>query len=75
MKERRSCASQGTIATAATVGGLAVGVCPVCVTGIAALLLGAFGIGFSFATLPFQGLEVQILIALIIFLNLKLLDR
>ncbi|MEK6899045.1 MAG: hypothetical protein AABW79_03025 [Nanoarchaeota archaeon] len=75
IKERRSCAQQSTIAGIATLGGLAVGVCPICVTGISALILGALGIGFSFATLPFQGIEIQALLILILVLNIKLLSK
>ncbi|MBI5804303.1 hypothetical protein HY450_03600, partial [Candidatus Pacearchaeota archaeon] len=55
-KERKKCKGVGT-ASAGTVGGLAVGVCPLCVTGIFPLLLSLVGISFSFASLPFQGIE------------------
>ena len=75
IQERRSCAAQGTLATAATIGGLAVGVCPVCITGLATLIFATLGVSFSFATLPFQGIEIQLLLILILALNIKLLTR
>ncbi|MEK6952594.1 MAG: hypothetical protein AABX29_06275 [Nanoarchaeota archaeon] len=69
-KERKECKGVGA-ASAGTVGGLIVGVCPLCITGIFPLILGLIGIGFSFASLPFQGIEVQILIALVLFVSYK----
>jgi len=73
-KERKKCKGVGT-ASVGTVGGLIVGVCPLCVTGIFPLLLSLVGITFSFASLPFQGIEVQILIILILLFSLRTLRR
>ena len=67
-KNRIECKGIGT-ASAGTIGGLIVGVCPLCVTGIFPLLLGLAGISFSFASLPFQGIEIQVLVALILIIS------
>ena len=53
-KERRACRNAGAVAGVAGFGGLIVGVCPLCVSGIFPLLLGFLGVSFSFASLPFQ---------------------
>jgi len=71
---RKGCKKSSIAATTGAVAGMAVGVCPICVGGILPLLLGIFGVSFSFAVLPFNGIEVQLaVIALLIFsyLNLK----
>jgi len=69
-KERKKCKGVGT-ASAGTVGGLIAGVCPLCVTGIFPLVLGLAGISFSFASLPFQGIEIQILVVLILLISYR----
>src|SRR3989344_6156654 len=69
-KERKRCKGLGA-ASAGTVGGLMVGVCPLCITGILPLVFGLIGISFSFASLPFQGIEIQILVALILFISYR----
>ena len=71
-KERRNAKSAG-LSCAGTALGLTTGVCPACVTGIFPLLLGFFGITFSWSTLPFHGLEIQVLTILILLLSLYLL--
>ena len=74
-KERKNCGNASTVAGVAGVSGLIVGVCPLCVSGIFPLLLGALGVSFSFASLPFQGLEVQILIIILLLVSLKMLKK
>ncbi|PIN95092.1 hypothetical protein COU53_01175 [Candidatus Pacearchaeota archaeon CG10_big_fil_rev_8_21_14_0_10_30_48] len=73
-KERKKCKGVGT-ASAGTIGGLIVGVCPLCVTGIFPLILGLIGISFSLGSLPFQGIEIQVLVALILFASYKQLSK
>jgi len=73
-KERRKCRGVGT-AGVGTLGGLIVGVCPLCVTGLFPLILGAVGISFSFGSLPFQGIEIQILVALILFISYRQISK
>ena len=59
-KERKQCKEGVALASAGGIGGLAVGVCPLCVTGIFPLLLSFFGISFSFGSLPFQGIHTPV---------------
>ena len=73
-KERKKCKGVGTT-SAGTVGGLIVGVCPLCITGIFPLILGLVGISFSFGSLPFQGIEIQVLVALILFISYRQISK
>jgi len=74
-KERKNCNKEITLSGIGTVGGLATGICPLCVTGLFPLVLGLLGISFSFASLPFQGIEIQLLIAIILFVSYVNLRR
>ncbi|OIO81418.1 hypothetical protein AUJ84_01080 [Candidatus Pacearchaeota archaeon CG1_02_32_132] len=74
-KERRNCIKESALAGIGTVTGFAAGVCPLCVAGLFPLILGLFGISFTFASLPFQGLEVQVLSIILLFLALFLLRK
>ncbi len=73
-RERKKCNGVGT-ASAGTIGGLIVGVCPLCITGIFPLILGLIGISFSFGSLPFQGIEIQVLVILILFISYKQISK
>ena len=73
-KERKACKKESFLTGAGVIGGIATGVCPLCVAGIFPLLLSLFGISFSFALLPFQGIEIQSLVLILLiasFVNLK----
>lgn len=73
-KERKTCKNESLLTGAGLVGGIATGVCPLCVAGIFPLLLSLLGISFSFASLPFQGIEIQILVLILLivgFVNLR----
>ena len=72
---RSSVASPVIASCAATLGGLATGVCPACVTGIFPIVLGFFGVTFSWASLPFHGVEVQALVVIVLALTLFALSR
>ena len=61
-KERKDVKKTGVIACVGTIGGLATGVCSACVVSVFPLVLGLFGVTFSWASLPFQGLEIQALL-------------
>ena len=74
-QQRKQCREAGTVATIGTVGGLVVGVCPLCVTGVFPLILGLLGISFSFASLPFQGIEIQVLIVITLGISLWMLNK
>ncbi len=73
-KERKKCKGVGT-ASVGAVGGLITGVCPLCVTGIFPLIFSLIGISFSLGALPFQGIEVQILVALILFISYRQISK
>ena len=74
-KERKACKEGKTFAVTGTVSGLIVGVCPLCVTGLIPLALGLLGISFSFASLPFQGIEIQALVAAILITSIYYLRK
>ena len=74
-KEKKQCKEGKVLAGAGSVGGLIAGVCPLCVTGLVPLILGFFGIGFSFASLPFEGIEIQVLVIAVLSFSLKILSR
>jgi hypothetical protein len=73
-KERKKCKGVGSTSVG-TVGGLLVGVCPLCVTGIIPLIFGLIGISFSLGSLPFQGIEIQILVAIILFISYRQISK
>ncbi|KKR15047.1 hypothetical protein J4233_02890 [Candidatus Pacearchaeota archaeon] len=74
-KERRKCKKKITLSSAGAIGGLITGVCPLCVTGLIPLILGLAGISFSLASLPFQGIEVQVLVVIILLVSLINLSK
>ena len=74
-KERRKCKKELTLSSAGAIGGLVTGVCPLCVTGLIPLILGFIGVSFSFASLPLQGIEIQILVVIILLASLINLSR
>ena len=69
-KRHQQAKTQTALTCIGTVGGLATGVCSACVTGFIPLMLSIFGISFSFASLPFKGLEVQALVIIILAISL-----
>ncbi|MDO8508650.1 MAG: hypothetical protein Q7S27_03110 [Nanoarchaeota archaeon] len=74
-KERQKCKNQTVLAGLGAIGGLATGFCPLCVTGLLPLILGLLGITFSFASLPFNGLEIQLLVIIILFSSYKMIKK
>ena len=74
-KERKKCKKEFTLSSVGAIGGLVVGVCPLCVTGLIPLILGFIGVSFSLASLPFQGIEVQVLVVIILLVSLINLSR
>lgn len=65
-QERKAVKGHTAMTCAATIGGIATGVCPACVAGVFPLAMSALGLAFSWAALPFKGLEVQAVIALVL---------
>jgi hypothetical protein len=59
---RRKCREGTVLTSVGVIAGLSVGVCPLCVGGLLPLLLGFLGVSFSFGVLPWQGLEVQLIV-------------
>ena len=74
-KERKKCLEGATLGTFGTIGGLATGVCPLCVTGLIPLILGIAGVSFSFASLPFGGIEVQVFVLIILGISFWMLNK
>ena len=74
-RKMKKCKEAGAIAGIGTLSGLAVGVCPLCVTGLFPLLFSFFGVTFSFVALPFKGLEIQILVIFLLSVSLRMLSR
>ena len=74
-KEKKRCKKEMTLSSAGAIGGLVTGVCPLCVTGLIPLILGFTGVSFSFASLPLQGIEVQIFVVIILLASMINLSR
>lgn len=72
-KNLKKCKEAGVLGGIGTVGGLITGVCPLCVTGLIPLILSIFGISFSFAVLPFKGIEIQLLVTIILLISLRMM--
>lgn len=74
-RARRACADAKFATSLGAVGGVMVGVCPLCVTGIVPLLFGVFGLSFSFASLPLGGIELQLLVLLMLLVSVYWLKK
>jgi hypothetical protein len=74
-RERQKCRSQVAATSIGAVAGVATGFCPVCVTGLVPLIFSFIGVSFSFASLPFNGLEIQTTVALILAISLYSLSK
>src|SRR3989338_4667810 len=74
-KERQKCKNQTVLAGLGAIGGLATGFCPLCITGLFPLVLGLIGITFSFASLPFNGLEIQFCIIVLLIISYRSLGK
>ena len=74
-KERQKCKNQTVLAGLGAIGGLATGFCPLCITGLFPLVLGLIGITFSFASLPFNGLEIQFGVIVLLIISYRSLDK
>ena len=74
-RERKKCKKEMISTGIGVVGGLITGFCPLCVAGLFPLLFGLFGVSFSLASLPFQGIEVQIAVVILLFVSLRMLNK
>lgn len=75
IKERQACKSSSALTSVGAIGGFAVGICPLCVSGLLPLFLGLFGISLPFVLLPFEGIEIQLIIIIILGLSLYQLNK
>ena len=69
-KERKKYKAEGALTCAATIGGLATGVCSACVAGIVPLIFSLLGLSFSWLSLPFRGMEIQVFVIAMLLLGL-----
>lgn len=74
-QKRKSCRKETTTTAVATVGGLITGVCPICITGVLPLIAALFGVTISFVSLPFQGIEIQFIILIVLIFSYARLRR
>ena len=74
-QEKKRCKEEIVLSSIGGFGGLISGVCPLCITGIVPLILGLIGISFSLASLPFQGIEVQILVVFVLTISFFSLSK
>lgn len=74
-KHHQQIKKSGVIACVGAIGGLATGVCSSCIVAVFPLLFSLFGITFSWASLPFQGLEVQALIIILLSVSVWWMDK
>lgn len=73
--ERKKNIQTAAVTGAGTIGGLATGICSACVASVFPFFFSIFGITISFASLPFQGLEIQTLVIAILGINLYYIQR
>ena len=71
-RERKKYRAEGALTCAATIGGLATGVCSACVAGLVPLIFSLLGLSFSWASLPFKGMEIQLIVIAVLMLSLYL---
>ena len=71
--DHKKIGTQGGVTCVATIGGFATGICPACIPSVFPLIFGAFGITFSWISLPFRGIEIQILIIVLLLGSLYLM--
>lgn len=64
-----------TVACTASAAGLLIGVCPLCTASLLPVILSAIGITFTWTLLPFNGIELQSLLIIILLLNLRSLRQ
>ena len=74
-KERKKCKKEITLSSVGAAGGLVAGVWPLCFTRAFPLLFGLVGGFFFFSGLPFQGIEVQILVVAVLIISLVNLSK
>lgn len=74
-KQRQKIKKGVAIAALGTTSGFAAGVCTACVAGVFPFIFSLFGISFSWLSLPFKGLEFQLLVIILLLTSLHLLNK
>ena len=74
-KERKKCGKEVATTSIGTIGGLITGFCPLCITGLFPIIFGLFGVSFSLASLPFQGIEIQVAVLVLLIVSYKMLEK
>jgi len=74
-RQRQKIKKGVAIAALGTTSGFAAGVCTACVAGIFPFIFSLFGISFSWLSLPFKGLEFQVLVIILLLTSLHLLNK
>jgi hypothetical protein len=60
-RKRKDIGAACTLNSVGTVFGFATGICSSCVAGIVPIILGWLGVAAGWASLPLQGIEIQIM--------------
>ena len=74
-KERKKCGKEVATTSIGTIGGLITGFCPLCITGLFPIIFSLFGVSFSLASLPFQGIEIQVAVLILLSISYKMLNK
>lgn len=74
-KQKLLTKKQGFFTSLGMLGGFSTGVCSACISGFFPLIFGLFGIGFSWAFLPFNGVEIQFLSIGFLGINLMMITK
>ena len=74
-KERKNIKKGVALSAIGTTSGFAAGICTACVAGLFPFIFSLFGISFSWLSLPFKGLEFQLLVIIILLLSLYFLNK
>lgn len=73
--QKKTCKAGATTTSIGVLGGLITGFCPVCITGLFPIIFGFLGISFSLASLPFQGIEIQFVVLLLLVFSYKTIEK
>ena len=73
--QRKTCKIGATTTSLGTLGGLITGFCPVCITGLFPLIFSFLGVSFSLASLPFQGIEIQLVVLILLIISYKSIEK
>ena len=75
IKEKQKIKKEGIVSSLGMISGLAAGVCPACVLGLFPIIFSLFGLTFTWAFLPWEGTEIQVITILLLTISIILLTR